>query len=97
MGGVPEDVTDLVHPGFVEIGVRALTALNNLPYAGLDIMTGDISQAPTNYRLLEVNSVPGIGIHCAPGKGRPRNVPGMIADLIFPETAADRIFTSVAA
>ena len=54
-------------------------------------MTTDIGAPQTgeSYRIIEVNSLPGIGMHIAPGQGRPRNVAGYLADLIFPETAAN--------
>ena len=62
-------------------------------YAGLDFMTTDISapQDRSSYRIIEVNSLPDIGMHLAPGRGKPRNVAGMLADLIFPETAVERV------
>jgi cyanophycin synthetase len=87
-GGIPSDVTDLVHPSVVEICARALRAIPGLPYAGIDFMCRDIREAQDSksYRILELNSVPGIGIHMAPGRGRPRNVAGMIVDMIFPES-----------
>ena len=87
-GGIPTDVTDLIHPSVREICARTLAAIPGLPYAGIDFMCGDIRkmQEGSSYRVLEINSVPGIGIHIAPGRGRPRNVAGMIVDMIFPET-----------
>lgn len=87
-GGVPTDVTELVHPSVREICAKALATIPGLPYAGIDFMCADIrrTQEGDSYRVLEINSVPGIGIHMAPGRGRPRNVAGMIADMIFPET-----------
>jgi cyanophycin synthetase len=55
-------------------------------------MCRDISQqqAGDSYRILEINSVPGIGIHIAPGRGQPRNVAAFIVDIIFPETVAEK-------
>jgi cyanophycin synthetase len=87
-GGVPTDVTDLVHPSVIDICHKSLLTIPGLPYAGIDFMCSDIrkAQKPSSYRILEINSVPGIGIHMAPGRGKPRNVAGMIADLIFPES-----------
>jgi D-alanine-D-alanine ligase-like ATP-grasp enzyme len=91
-GGVPVDVTDWVHPSVVEICLQAIKAIPGLPFAGVDFMCSDISQPPSgnSYRILELNSVPGIGIHIAPGIGRSRNVAAMIVDIIFPETACAR-------
>jgi cyanophycin synthetase len=91
-GGVPTDVTDLVHPSAIEICAKALSALPGLPYAGIDFMCRDIRQKQEgdSYRILEINSVPGIGMHMRPGRGEPRNVAGMIVDVIFPESKSDR-------
>lgn len=88
MGGVPEDYTDRAHASAVSIAWKALLSIPGLPYAGIDFMTSDITvpQSDTSYRILEINSVPGIGMHMAPGRGTPRNVAGMIVDLVFPES-----------
>lgn len=88
MGGFAEDVTDIVHPSAIEIAQRALAAVPGLPYAGVDFMCEDISRPQTDvsYRVLEINSLPGIGMHINPGRGRSRNVAGMLVDMIFPET-----------
>ena len=88
LGGFCTDYTELVHPSVIEICYRALRAIPALPYGGLDFMSTDITkeQTPEMYRILEINSLPGIGIHCAPGAGQSRNVPGMIVDLVFPES-----------
>ena len=89
LGGVCEDMTDAVHPSAIEIAARALSCIPQLPYAGIDFVCRDITkpQSATSYVILEINAVPGIGIHINPAKGRPRNVAAMIADLLFPETA----------
>jgi cyanophycin synthetase len=98
-GGVPTDVTDLVHPSVIEICNTALASIPGLPYAGIDFMCGDIrkKQEDDSYRVLEINSVPGIGIHMAPGRGKPRNVAALIVDMIFPETIELRRDTAWAA
>lgn len=87
-GGVSEDYTDKAHPSVLEIAARALAAFPGMPYAGLDLMTNDItiSQTSESYRIIEVNSLPGIGMHLAPGRGAPRDVARMLADMVFPET-----------
>ena len=87
-GGVPTDVTDLVHPSVIRICQKALSAIPNLPYAGIDFMCADIrkEQSRQSYRILEVNSVPGIGMHMAPARGKSRNVAAMLVDLIFPDS-----------
>lgn len=88
LGGFAEDVTDLVHPTVIEICRAALECIPGLPYAGIDFMSVDITrtQSADSYRILELNSLPGIGMHIAPGRGESRNSAAIIADMIFPET-----------
>jgi cyanophycin synthetase len=88
LGGFAEDATDLVHPSVIEISLAALQCIPGLPYAGIDFMSVDITRMQTAdaYRILELNSLPGIGMHIAPGRGASRNSAAIIADMIFPET-----------
>lgn len=91
-GAMAEDVTDIVHPSVIDICSRALRAFPGLAYAGIDFMCDDIRmpQQKDSYRVIEVNSLPGIGMHLSPGRGKPRNVSAMIVDMMFPETSAVR-------
>lgn len=87
-GGVCENYTDQTHPSVIEISRKALEVFHGLPYAGIDFMTTDVESEQTSdsYRIIEVNSVPGIHMHMKPGKGSPINVASYIVDMIFPET-----------
>lgn len=87
-GATCEDYTDKVHPSVIEISKKALSAFHGMPYAGIDFMSRDITaeQAPGMYKIIEVNSIPGIHMHMCPGSGKPRDVAKYIADMIFPET-----------
>lgn len=91
-GAMAEDVTDIAHPSAIDIALRALHAIPGLPYAGIDFMCRDISSPQTrdSYRVIEVNSLPGIGMHINPGRGKSRNVAAMIVDMMFPESAVVR-------
>ncbi len=87
-----DDVSDELHPSVAEICWRALEAFPGLPYAGFDVRLYrgiDEPVAPHTYSILEVNTTPALGLHLAPGTGRPRNVVGAVVDLIFPETATE--------
>jgi cyanophycin synthetase len=88
VGGLCEDYTDKVHPSVIEICKHALAVFPNMPYAGIDFMSHDITtkQKQADYRILEVNSNPGIHMHMRPGIGLPRNVARNIVDLMYPET-----------
>ncbi|MFH1637518.1 MAG: hypothetical protein ABIB71_03780 [Candidatus Woesearchaeota archaeon] len=87
-GATCEDYTDKVHPSVIEISKKALEVFHGLPYAGMDFLSKDISveQDKNSYRVLEVNSIPGIHMHMRPGEGKPRNVAQYLVDMIFPET-----------
>jgi cyanophycin synthetase len=87
-GGMCEDYTAKIHPSAIEIAKKVLASFPGMPYAGIDVLSTDIAQVQTcdRYRVLEVNSIPGIHMHMNPGRGISRNVAKMIADIIFPET-----------
>lgn len=87
LGGVAHDATDKAHPGVIEIARKVLSAIPGLPYAGVDFLTPDITADPhgAGYWIIEVNSLPGIGMHINPAFGASQNVAEMILRLVFPE------------
>lgn len=88
MGGICEDYTDKVHPSVIEIGSKVLKAFPGLPYVGIDFMTNSISdqQNDYSYKIIEINTVPGIHMHYRPAIGQSRNIAKYIVDMIYPET-----------
>ena len=88
MGGICEDYTDLVDSSVIDIGMQVLNAFPGLPYAGIDYMTNSINkpQNPDSYRIIEINTIPGIDMHFRPAYGKSRNIAKYMVDLIFPET-----------
>jgi cyanophycin synthetase len=88
MGGICEDYTENVHPSVIDISKKALETFHGLPYAGIDFMSKDITKKQTKnmYRILEVNSVPGVHMHMQPGMGKSINVAKYIVDMMYPET-----------
>ncbi len=88
MGGICEDYTDRVHPSVIEIGLNVLKAFPGLPYVGIDFMTNSITEMQTDdsYRIIEINTVPGIHMHFRPAIGKPQNIAKYIVDMIYPET-----------
>ena len=88
MGGICEDYTDRVHPSVIEIGLKVLKAFPGLPYVGIDFMTNSITEKQTDdsYRIIEINTVPGIHMHFRPAIGKSQNIAKYIVDLIYPET-----------
>lgn len=88
MGGICEDYTDKVHPSVIDIGMRVLESFPGLPYVGIDYMTNSISeqQDDFSYRIIEINTVPGVHMHFRPAIGKSQNIAQYMVDLIFPET-----------
>lgn len=93
MGGVCVDKTDEVDRSVIEIGKRVLDSFPGLPYVGIDFMTKDISlvQTEDSYRVIEVNTVPGLQMHHRPAIGKSQNVASYIVDLMFPETVKSEV------
>jgi cyanophycin synthetase len=88
LGAMCEDLTDALHPSLVEIALAALRAVPDLDVAGLDVIARDPrAEASTrDYRIIEMNALPGIGMHMAPGRGAGRDLASVLADRLFPET-----------
>ncbi|MCK4592061.1 glutamate ligase [Candidatus Parcubacteria bacterium] len=88
-GGDSIDVTNSIHPDLKKIVIKAVRAIPELVYAGIDLMISkDVSKKPTknSYIIVEMNSSPGIFMHHFPCKGKSRNVTKEIIDILFPET-----------
>ncbi len=88
LGGRPVDFTGVAHDSLIRIARRALAAIPGLAYAGIDIISKDATGGQTrgSYRILEINSNPGLHMHEDPGEGRGQPVSRYLADVIFPET-----------
>lgn len=88
MGGICEDYTDRVHPSVIDIGMKVLDSFPGLPYVGIDYMTNTIEQPQNDdsYRIIEINTVPGVHMHFRPAIGKSQNIAKYMVDLIFPET-----------
>ena len=88
MGGVCEDYTDKVHSSVIDIALKVLDAFPGLPYVGIDYMTNSITeeQNQDSYRIIEINTIPGMHMHFRPAIGKSRNIAKYIVDMIYPET-----------
>ena len=51
-------------------------------------MTNSIESEQTDdsYRIIEINTVPGVHMHFRPAIGKSRNIAKFIVDMIYPET-----------
>lgn len=66
-GGDALDVTKIIHPEFKKIAIE-LTKGMGLRYCGVDLMIdGDVSKAPNQYWVIEINAAPGIDNYSSSG------------------------------
>lgn len=87
-GGDSIDFTDVAHPSVMEIAKRAINSIPELPYAGIDFITQDITkeQNKDSYVIIEMNAGPMISMHHFPYEGKSRDAAKAIIDIVFPET-----------
>lgn len=84
-GGESIDVTDSIHPDWVDIAIRARDAAFNTPHAGLDIMAENISCPPSvqKWSIIEINLNPDFGVNHFPMRGSGRDVAGALLEHLF--------------
>ena len=75
-GGDSIDITNKIHPSIKKIAVKAVKAIPELPFAGVDFMTKDFTKKQTknSYSIIEINHNPMINMHYQPFEGKSRNV-----------------------
>jgi cyanophycin synthetase len=86
-GGTPVDVTDRLHPAVASVCQRAAQIVG-LDVCGVDLVLADISQAPAQGGIIEINAAPGLRMHLQPAEGTPRNVGAAIVDAMYRKDAA---------
>lgn len=86
-GGDAIDVTDIIHPSVKKIALRAINAVPGLSFAGIDLLTTDITknQSQDTYIIIEINDSPGFDIHDFPYRGKNRHAAREFLYLMFPE------------
>ncbi len=81
-GGDSVDVTKNVHHGFKKIAVT-LTKDMGLRLCGVDLMvSGDISESPQTYWVLEINSAPGLDHYVKGGKAQEKIVENLYLEVL---------------
>lgn len=81
-GGDSVDVTEVIHPEFCRIAVR-LTKDMGLRLCGVDLMiSGDISQPPKTYWVLEINSAPGLDHYVQMGRVQEKIVEDLYLEVL---------------
>lgn len=91
-GGTAIDLTDVVHPDNRDMAERAIMAVG-LDVGGVDFLIDDITKSYKEIggAIVEVNAAPGFRMHIAPSEGKPRDVPGAVMDMLFPQGTERRI------
>lgn len=98
LGGVSEDVTDIVHPDVIAMS-RAIAQHFKLTVFALDVITDDIANSwvpakgtrRSNFGIIEINAAPGIYMHLKPAYGRSIDVPTRIIETYFDEREDARV------
>lgn len=72
-GGTSHDVTDSVSEAHRALALEVVACFPGLGVAGIDLMTDDI-RSGVDATVLEVNSMPGLGLHHYPFEGTARQV-----------------------
>lgn len=71
------DITDKIHPSYIELVERALSLMPALVWCGADLIIPDIAAPATsdNYDILELNAPARFVDHHHPWRGQPRREP----------------------
>lgn len=94
-GAMAIDCTDEISEENKSICVRAAAALG-LNICGIDLCCTDIGKSIKDHgAIVEINSAPGIRMHCYPYQGKKRQVAKAIVDMMFPEGKASIPIISV--
>lgn len=87
LGGGATDVTDETHPDTVLLLEQVAQILED-SLVGVDFIIHDITRSwkeQLHAGIIECNSSPFIDLHLFPLVGKPRNTPGALWELIFPQ------------
>ncbi len=76
LGGTTVELTDRVHPSVAELAARVARHLD-LRFCGVDVMLADATAPLTDYRILEVNSAPGLDHYAYTGARQQELVDGL--------------------
>jgi glutamate--cysteine ligase len=83
-GGDAIDCTDIVHPTYRDIALKAAAAVGAV-FCGVDIITEDITRSAEEsiYAVTELNFNPSIKIHCYPSAGQARPIGEAVVRFLF--------------
>lgn len=83
-GGESIDCTDIVHPSYRAIALKAAQAVGAV-FCGVDILTEDVTRPAEEsiYTVTELNFNPSIKIHCYPSAGQSRPIGEAVVRFLF--------------
>ena len=83
-GGDAIDCTDIVHPSYREIALKAAASVDAV-FCGVDIISEDITRPAdeTIFAVTELNFNPSIKIHCYPSSGQARPIGEAVVRFLF--------------
>ncbi len=83
-GGDAIDCTDIVHPTYREIALKAAAAVGAV-FCGVDIISEDITRSAEEsiYAVTDLNFNPSIKIHCYPSAGQARPIGEAVVRFLF--------------
>lgn len=82
------DITEEIHPGFLEIAAKSIRAIFNPFLAGVDIVAEDIRLDPQQqaWAVNDVVTNPSLTLHHYPDSGLGRDVAATLVRALFPES-----------
>lgn len=87
-GGDSVNVTNSVHPDFIEFLNRLGSKFQDMQFCGLDLIAQDISSslAGQEYTVIELNVNCDLALHHFPVSGGPEDAAGAVIDSLFPSS-----------
>lgn len=91
-GGEAIDCTDIVHPSYREIALKAAKAVGAV-FCGVDILTEDVTRCADEsiYAVTELTFNPSIKIHCYPSAGQSRPIGEAVVRFLFDLDAEEAV------
>lgn len=81
LGGSAQDCSKVIHPVFAGLAARIAQTLH-LTFCGIDIFIENIASATSSYRVLEVNSAPGLDDAVCQGEEQRRRVDALYTEVL---------------
>lgn len=87
-GGEAIDITDDLHPSYLEVARRAAASIPSLAIAGVDLIIAepDLPANADNHAILELNSMPRLVSHHFPAAGVARDAARAVVDCVLEST-----------